>query len=119
MGYLGLDYGAAKVGVALATGPLAEPLTTMATKDARQKIKRLVDEYQVREIVVGVSDASMHQTVKEFVGQFGLPVHFADETLSTHDATRSLLHTTQSRRKSREHAAAAAIILQTWLDQNQ
>ena len=38
MNYLGIDYGDAKVGVALATGPLAEPLTTVKTEKAIQAL---------------------------------------------------------------------------------
>ena len=40
--YLGIDYGDAKVGIALATGPLAEPLTTVKTEKALQSIKQLI-----------------------------------------------------------------------------
>lgn len=116
MNYLGIDYGEKQVGVAVAAGPLAQPLVSVPRARATQTIKQLVGEYKVKEIVVGVSDASMHRTVEEFVKQFGLPVHLVDETLSTHDATQSLLHTTRSRRKNLEHAAAAALILQNWLD---
>ena len=111
MNYLGLDYGAAKIGVALATGPLAEPLTTVKTEKALQSIKLLLDKYNIDSIVVG----DCPESFLDELSQLGI-VYQADETLSSHDAIQSLLHTTRSRRKNLEHAAAAAIILQNWLD---
>lgn len=115
MNYLGIDWGEKHIGVALATGPLAEPLTTLTTKNALQKIKQLIYKHKVDEIVVGVSNASMHNTV-EFVRQLGIPVHLVDETLSSHDARQALMHTTQKKRRLTEHSVSAAIILQSWLD---
>ncbi len=112
MNYLGLDYGESQIGVALATGPLAEPLTTIATPEAIQVINKLVKEHHIGELVVG----DCPEKFLNLLSQLGLPVHQADETLSTYDATQSLLHTSQTRRKNSEHAVAAAIILQNWLD---
>lgn len=112
MNYLGLDYGQKNIGVALATGPLAEPLTTIPTKSALQLIKELIEKHHIETLVIGMHHASMDNTFE----QLGLPVYYQDETLSSHDARESLFHTTQKRRRAGEHAASAAIILQSWLD---
>lgn len=112
MSILGLDYGQKHIGVAIATGPLAEPLTTIPTKNALQLIKDLIQKHHIEALIIGMHDASMHDTLV----QLGLPVYEVDETLSTHDAVKSLYHTTKKRRKLKEHAAAAALILQSWLD---
>ena len=53
MNYLGIDYGAVRTGVALATGPLAEPLTTIKTEKALQSIKLSINEHNIDSIVVG------------------------------------------------------------------
>jgi len=111
MNYLGIDYGAAKIGVALATGPLAEPLTTVKTEKALQSIKLLLDKHDIDSIVVG----DCPESFLDELSQLGI-VYQVDETLSSHDAIQSLLHTTRSRRKNLEHAVSAAIILQCWLD---
>lgn len=113
MNYLGLDYGQKHIGVAIATGPLAEPLTTIPTQNALQLIKELIKKYYIEAIIIGTHDASMHDTLK----QLRLPVYEVNETLSSHDARQSLLHTSQKRRRIGEHSASAAIILQSWLDQ--
>ena len=113
MNYLGIDYGAARVGVALAIGPLAEPLATVKTVKALQSIKLLISKHNIDGIVVGDCPESFLDKLSELA-----IVHKVDETLSSHDARRFLLHTTKSKRRNLEHAASATIILQGWLDQN-
>ena len=112
MNYLGLDYGEKHVGVALAQGPLAEPLRSIWRKQAVQLIKPLVKQYDIGAIVVGDCPESFLNELS----QLDVPVYTADETLSTQDATHSLLHTTKTRRRNLEHSVAAALILQNWLD---
>ncbi|MEK7163556.1 MAG: Holliday junction resolvase RuvX [Patescibacteria group bacterium] len=119
--YLGLDYGTAKIGVALATGPLAEPLATFDTKSSIKKIKELIVKLQIEKIIIGKPDKSLSFEFEKFVNLLnpdliGSKLKIVDETLSSHDARLALLHTTQTRRKEKEHSVAAAIILQSWLD---
>ncbi len=112
MNYLGLDYGTSKVGVAMATGPLAEPLTTLNTKNSLQLLKQIIIDNNIDTIVVG--DCSQEFFAK--LQSLELPVQVVDETLTSHDAREKLLHTTQKRRKNLEHQVSATIILQNWLD---
>lgn len=112
MNYLGLDYGTSHLGVALATGPLAEPLTTLSTPQAITALKDLIQKYHVDGLVIGeVEDAFLQK-----LSQLDLPIYEVDETLTTIDAQKLLLHTSQSRRRDKEHAVAAALLLQSWLD---
>jgi len=67
MNCLGLDYGLKHVGVALATGPLAEPLTTLPTKSAVQLIKQLVDDNSIRTIIIGRPDKKLKKDFEEFI----------------------------------------------------
>lgn len=112
MSILGIDYGEKHVGVAISRGKLAQPLKTISCANAIQSIKSLIKQYEIDAVVVGDCPEFFLKQLSEL----GLVIHRADETLSTYDATRSLLHTSQSRRKNLEHAAAAAVILQHWLD---
>lgn len=114
MNYLGLDYGLAKIGVAIATGPLAEPLTTLNTKNAIQAIKELVVKHSIDKIVIGDAPENFLKNLKDL----GLEIEIVDETLSSHEAREKLFHTTQKRRKILEHQVSASIILQNWLDNN-
>ncbi len=119
MNYLGIDYGKRYLGVALATGPLAEPLTTLNITKALNSISKLVSEYKVDEIIIGKPDESLGLEFGKFVNSLKIvncKLKIVDETLSSHDARIALLHTTQKRRKNLEHQASATIILQSWLD---
>lgn len=112
MNILGLDYGEKHIGVALAEGPLAAPLTTLKTETAAVQINELINKWQISKLIIGDCPKEFLEKLKTL----GVTVIQTDETLSSHDARMSLLHTTQTRRKEKEHTAAAAIILQTWLD---
>lgn len=112
MSILGLDYGEKHIGVAIAEGPLAAPLTTLNTQTAIHYISDLVSKYKIEKIIIG-------NCPEEFVNSLAIvncKLEIIDETLSSHDARHALLHTTQKRRQELEHAAAATIILQNWLD---
>ena len=122
MNYLGIDYGLKQTGLALATGPLAEPLASVDTGKAFEFISRLVEKHSVKAIIIGIPDGPVRSRVQKFVDglqSLGCQIIVVEETLSSHDARQSLSHTSLTRRQSREHAVAAAIILQSWLDSRQ
>jgi putative transcription antitermination factor YqgF len=112
MSYLGLDYGSSHIGVAISTGSLAEPFTTLPTKSAISSIKELIKKHSIDGLIIGDVNSEFLIRLKSL----NLPVYQVDETLSTRDAQVALLHTSQTRRKQKEHSAAAALILQSWLD---
>jgi RNase H-fold protein (predicted Holliday junction resolvase) len=112
--YLGIDYGEKKTGVAIAEGPLADPFATFPTESALESIHQLVRSYSIEAVIIGDCPAEFSQ----FIRGWGVSVYQTDETLSSHEAREALLHTTRRKRKENEHAVAAAIILQTWLDAN-
>ena len=123
MKYLGVDYGAKRVGLAVsdANGSIAFPLETVDTAAALTRIIQLVQEKGLKTIIVG--DTLFHGGVEnpvtreaqEFCDRLaretGLPVSRASEAWSSVEASRFAP-------KGSEHddAAAAAIILQRFLD---
>jgi putative transcription antitermination factor YqgF len=120
---LGIDYGRAKIGIALATGPLAEPLSTIPTSRATLLLPKIVFQYNIATLVVGLSQDSIDKEIHKFIINLQnvsslskQKIIFQDETLTTHDAINALMHSSPKRRKTREHSVAAAIILQSWLD---
>lgn len=130
---MGVDYGLARVGLAISDPSriIASPSKAVATEDALFHIKSLVDERGITEIVVGVplhmdgSMSEMGEEVMAFVIQLravvGVPVVTRDERLSTVEAERALneVDSPSQRRhrvKGRVDSAAAAIILQSYLD---
>ncbi len=130
---MGVDYGLARVGLAISdpSRTIASPSKAVATEDALLRVKSLVDERGITEIVVGIplnmdgSMSEMGEEVMAFVVQLravvGVPVVTRDERLSTVEAERALNSVDsaarrRSRPKGRVDSAAAAIILQSYLD---
>ncbi len=133
---LGLDIGDKRIGVALSDplGILASPLLVFEHKDDAsdiQTVLQLVKQYQVEFIIVGLPQ-SMNGTigpqaekVKSFTEklkqQSPIPVEYRDERLTTVSAKRLLQEAGTKRltkgKKIEYDAAAAAIILQSFLNE--
>jgi putative Holliday junction resolvase len=136
---VGLDVGERRIGVAIsdATCTLARPLTVLRTTgldgDAlaltSAEIERLSsDDEGLASVVVGLprrldgSRNEMTPRVETFAtklhGRTGLPVMLQDERLSSHEAQSRLAVREKGwrARKDRLDAAAAAVILQDYLD---
>jgi putative Holliday junction resolvase len=136
--FLGVDVGERRLGLAIshATGVLARPLVTIhvsgrhdAVAQVASEIQRLADEDDgVSAVVVGVpraldgSATEQTQRVEAFVAALRrattIPVHTADERLTSREAESRLAERQRDwrARKRQLDAAAAAIILQDFLD---
>lgn len=131
---LGLDIGDRWIGVALSdpAGILASPLAVLDRRDAASEVQMIVDivrEREVGTVVVGLprrmngSVGPQAEKVKAFVNSLesglGVPVEFRDERLSTVSARRLMKDAgaRRGRQRSRDDAAAAAVILQGYLDE--
>lgn len=124
MKYLCLDFGLKHLGLAMADGPLAESFGEKAYQQeiqALQFIVQLCQEHQIEGLVLGLPEGRLANTIRNFSDQLkqltNLPVFFQDETLSTIEAKAKLIsaHAPQKRRRF-DHSAAAALILQDYLD---
>lgn len=131
---LGFDFGERRIGVA--TGQTitrsATPLTTLQAVDNHPdwiSIEKLIAEWKPTALVVGIpahldgSASDMSKKAERFCrqleGRFRLPVHRINESLTSFEAEQHL----REKKKSTQHnkqeidRMAAAIILQSWLDQ--
>ena len=136
MRIMGLDYGAATVGVAISDALLltAQGIETIRREQELQlrktyrRIEELVQEYEVERIVVGYPK-HLNNTVgerakkaEEFAENIkrrtGLPVELQDERLSTVEAHRVLDAGNAGLQKKKEvvDKLAAVLILQSYLD---
>ena len=113
-------------------GVLASPFIIIDRRDEGQDVKAITDivnQHQVKQIIVGLprsmdgSIGKQAEKVKAFTQRLcqhtEVPVEFRDERLSTVAAKR-LIRTARvkkTRRKKRDDAIAAAIILQGYLDE--
>ena len=131
MAILGLDVGEKRIGVALADGLLAIPLTVIdrAGEEAdMERVLALAEEHEVKRIVVGLPrslDGSIGRQAERVLAfsrvlseSTDVPVDTWDERLSTVAAERLLSDAgvKREKRRARRDAMAAAIILQAYLD---
>jgi len=136
---LGFDYGTKHIGVAVGqelTGA-SSPLATLPSRNENpdwEAITRLIEDWHPAALVVGIplnldgTEQAMTQAARRFArrleGRYRLPVHLADERLSSVEAAR-LLHeraadagTRRSRRRRELDEVAAHLILQTYFSQH-
>ena len=122
---LGIDHGRAKLGLAKAETPLAEPYRVIkvnSQEDALAKVIEEIAKINADEIIVGVSEGEMAKEQKNFAARLKervkLPVRTWDETLSTKDAQLNALSGGVGRKKraDMEDAFAATVMLQSYLD---
>lgn len=136
MRILGIDLGERRVGVAVSdpTGLIAQPLPTLRRRAGKRmplaKLQSLAEEYEVQGIVMGLplalsgDDTEWTRTVREAASKLekrsGLPVHLVDERFTSRAAERAVrglgLPKKKREQKGRVDAAAAILILQSWLD---
>lgn len=130
---LGLDVGSRRIGIAVSDplGVTAQGLETLQRKNKRTDFERLgkvILEYQVKEIVVGLplrmsgmegtQAEKMHDFADEIRKRFRLPVHLWDERLTSAEANRLLRETDLSieKRGKAVDRMAAVLILQGWME---
>lgn len=130
---LALDHGTVRVGVACSDelGMIATPMEFIPAEPRDQFLKRLLQilgEKQVQRIIVGMprnmdgSFGDAAEKVKVFVEWLRtatqVPIRTWDERLTSAQANRQMIQAgvRRSGRKEKVDAAAAAILLQSFLD---
>ena len=127
---LAFDFGLKRTGVAVGNTVSggARPLTTIAEEQNDKRfaaIEALIAEWRPERLLVGLpyatdgAETEMTKRARRFGnqlhGRFGLPVEFADERYSSAVAEDGLKPGRGDKHKI--DAAAAAVILQAWLDE--
>ena len=133
MRIIGLDYGEARIGVAVSDmlETIANPLDTISERDYEKQLEKVIEvvkRERAEKIVVGLPkrmDGTMgHRAeyTKAFAEELGkrcdLPICLFDERLSSSEAHR-MLETggvSGKKRKTKVDKIAAVLILQTYLD---
>ncbi len=123
MRYLGIDYGAKRVGVAVSDerGDFAYPFAVVENFDGLlDEIAAICKENNIGEIVVGESknyaqeENEIMKEILPFVGDLrkalGLPVHLHPEFLTSREAEQLQGH------NDMHDASAAALILKSYLE---
>ena len=132
---VGIDYGRKRVGIAI-SDPLrlfAIPVGTFAPKKSLAIIREIKDQKGIKEIVVGWpltldgEEGKATEYVQQYINRLkkvfpGIQVHKLDERYSSKRAVNALVEANVKKKdrgqKKRIDSAAAAIILQDYLDES-
>ena len=123
---LAVDYGKAKIGLAISFGSLAEPYMVIKYKTMEYvlgKIEQIIRKEEVDRVVIGISEGKMRKESENFAElikkNVNIEVATQDETLSTHQAIELSISSgiRQKKRRENEDAYAACVILQSYLDE--
>ena len=135
MRVMGIDYGDARVGVAVSDllGITAQGVGTIKNKGLNglvTDLKKLIDEYKPETVVIGLprnmdgTEGFRADATYEFANRLKeackVPVEYMDERLTTMGAAR-FLNTTNTRGKKRKDVidtVSACLILESWLAKN-
>ena len=133
MRIMGLDIGDKRIGVAISDSEqiLASPLSAVEGDDDERKIEailEILEKYQIQKIIAGLpyslngSIGKQAEKVKSFIEKLSvrtrINIELRDERLSTVAVNRMFSESglKRSKRKEQRDAAAAAFILQGYLD---
>jgi putative Holliday junction resolvase len=128
---MGLDVGDARIGLAVSDplGIIATPLTIMTRQGIEADVQAILDivrKNDVSRIIVGlpfsmdgtlgIQADKVRSFADELARQTDVPLEYRDERLSTVAAKRLVQEARKTNRETRYDAAAAAFILQGYLD---
>ena len=119
-----IDYGDKHIGLAVATTLIAEPVATVLKPESLDHIQKLINEYNIRALVVGISEGQMAKKTREYAHElnqnFDLPIYFQDETLSSLETRKKMAQAQKkkSKRESKIDHYVATGILQDFIDEH-
>jgi putative Holliday junction resolvase len=133
---LGIDFGERRIGLAVSdpSATIAQPLPTIIRRAGKRPpiaaIVQIIQDQAAERAVVGLplnlagEETEWTATVREFAAKLqdraGIPVEFIDERLTSVQAERAVrslgLKRSEREQKERIDAAAAVLLLQTFLD---
>lgn len=127
MKLLGIDYGRAKIGLAMGDteSRLAEPVSILRYKDIgilSEKISDILKKEKIEKIIIGLSEGEIGEESRalgeKLKKELMTTVEYVDETLTSFDAQSLSISAgiNRKKRKGMEDAYSAALILQSYLD---
>jgi len=118
MNYLAIDYGSKRIGLAVATDGIIEPILAIKNdKNIFDNIKKIIVYYQIEKIFVGMSEGEFSLITKKFVedlkNMVTLSIETTEEAVSTIEADKIFLlnHKKKKDYKKNIDSIAAAVIL--------
>lgn len=123
---LGIDLGKKTTGLAISNGELADPFKTITHKNLAEsvdKISKITVDEKIDKVIVGFVEGKIKPYFQMFAQKLkeknpNLEIILWDETLTSRQATDTMININlpKLKRQSRQHEIAAAIILQSYLE---
>lgn len=123
MAILGIDFGLRRVGLAIGTDNLVQPMGVV--QNSLGLIKQLMmicQKNKIERVVIGLPEGKIAEKVRKFAHQLksaiNLPVDFQDESLTTQEALSKMIEVGKKRkiRQEKQDSFAAALILEAYLE---
>ncbi|MCX6766349.1 MAG: Holliday junction resolvase RuvX [Candidatus Moranbacteria bacterium] len=119
--YLGVDFGKAKIGLAVADSETRIAFSygvLKNDKDLMKNIRDIVKKENISKIVIGNQMEIRSPFGDRISKALNVPIEFQNELFSTQQAERNLKEKGAKRIKRFDDQEAARIILQSWLDRS-
>lgn len=124
--YLGLDWGKAKIGVALAHEETRLAMAYGVFQNDEKLLKNigvLLDKEEVGTVIIGIHKGDQYdgehegEKLGKRIGEvFQVAVEYQDEMFTSKMAQQNLISKGYSEVSAHDDAEAASILLQSWLD---
>ena len=122
--YLGIDFGLAHIGLATSEAVLATPLESLRNDDKLlSKLAEIIKNEGITLVVCGIPEGRLVPIIKKFAIDLSaltdVEVVLHEETLSSQEAMQKLHESGASlSKKKNDHAYAACLILEDYLELN-
>ncbi len=118
MNYLSIDYGTKRIGLAVATEGIIEPILPIKNDTNLYKnLTKIINDYQIKKIFVGISEGIFAKETKKFVDKLTnmvrLSVETTEEAVSTIEAEKIFLDNQKKKKNYKKNidSISAAVIL--------
>lgn len=118
MNYLAIDYGSKNIGLAVTVEGIIEPILPIKNdNNLFENIKKIIIDYQIEKIFVGISEGKFALEIKKFVDKLTnvvtLSVETTEEAVSTIEAENIFFanHKKKKNFKKNIDSISAAVIL--------
>ncbi len=127
--FLGIDYGDAKIGLALGNSEdrFVLPYKILGQEDFWKEIESIIKNENIDEIVIGLptnlnnEETQQTEIVKDFLNKLeikiSLPIHFEDERMTSLMGSKMIRSHGEKSKKS-DDSAAATLILDSFIKRN-
>lgn len=124
--YLGVDLGKKTTGLAISSSTISSPFKTITHQtlaESVDKISNIAIDEKIEIVIVGYVEGKIKPYFQTFAQKLkeknpNLEIILWDETLTSRQAIDTMININlpKSKRKSRQHEIAAALILQSYLE---